>query len=143
MEKQERIREIILQLKKIKEDLGLSNQDILEMVEANNDSTSPSTIHRLFAKDSENKNFNYRATIQPIFKAMTEIAKTRNVSDMDNDVLQAQLDALKQESLLKDTIIKDLQKELEAEQRKVAHLLIEAELHQKMLRRLLTDKAGE
>jgi len=137
MDKQERIREIILQLKAIKEDLELTNQDILEMVEANKDSTSSSTIYRLFAPGSENKNFNYRATIQPVFRAMTEIAKSKKISDINDDVLQAQLDALKQESLLKDSIISDLQKELDEEKRKVAHLLKQVEQQSKMLDKLL------
>lgn len=137
MEKQERIREIILQLKAIKEDLGLTNQEIQDMVEANKDSTSSSTIHRLFAPGSENKNFNYRSTIQPVFRVLTETAKAKKISDINDDVLQAQLDALKQESLLKDTIIKDLQKELEGEQRKVAHLLKQVEQQSRMLDKLL------
>ena len=137
MEKQENIREIILQLKSIKRELHLSNSDIWDMVVANGYSSSPTTIHRLFAEGSENKNFNFRATIQPIFITLTATKKSQNIADIDDNVLQAQLDALKQESQLKDAIIKNLQKELEAEQRKVAHLLRQTEQQGKMLDTLL------
>ena len=139
MDKQERIKEIILQLKRIKQDLGLTNQDIMEMVEASGHSVSASTLHRLFVEGSEFKNFSFRSTIQPIFKVMTEVEKERSVGDLSDNVLQAQLDALKQESLLKDTIIRDLQNELETEKRKVLHLLEEVELSRKMLRKLIGD----
>lgn len=143
MDKQQRIREIILQLKTIKEDKDLTNQDILEMVEGNGDSTSMSTLRRLFAEGSENQSFNYRATIQPIAKAMLAIAEQEKVADVDENVLQAQLDGLKQVCELKDTMIRELQKELDAEQRKVAHLLKQVEQQSKMLDVLLREKAGE
>lgn len=130
-------REMILQLKTIRSELKLTNQDIQEMVEKAGYSTSQSSIHRLFAEGSENKSFNYRATIQPVFKVLTEITEARKVTDIDENVLQAQFDALKAESLLKDEIIKTLSKELENEQRKVAHLLKQVEQQSKMIDKLL------
>lgn len=123
MDKQERIREIILQMKTIKEELNLSNQDILEMVEANGEVTSPTSVRRVFAEGSENKSFNFRTTIQPIFRAMLAFTKKISVANQDENLLQAQLDGLKQANELKDTLLNDLQKALEAEQRKVDFLL--------------------
>lgn len=143
MDKQARIREMILQLKQIKEDKDLTNQDILEMVEASGGITSMSSIRRVFAEGSENLSFNYRNTIQPIAHALLAINEAEKVTEMDDNILQAQMDGLKQACEIKDAIIKDLQKELEAEQRKVAHLLNEVELQNLMLRKLLREKAGE
>lgn len=137
MDKQARIREIILQLKTIKEDRDLTNQDILEMVEASGGVTSISTIRRVFAEGSENQSFSYRNTIQPISHALLAISEAEKVSDVDENVLQAQLDALKQVAELKDVLIADLQRELEAERRKVEHLAKEVERQGKMLDKLL------
>lgn len=137
MDKQSRIREIILQLKTIKEDKDLTNQDILEMVEASGSSTSMTTLRRLFAEGSENQSFNYRTTIQPIAKVMFAIAEQEKVADVDDNVLQAQLDGLKQICELKDSMIQSLERELEAERRKVAHLLTQVERQGKMLDKLL------
>lgn len=137
MDKQSRIREIILQLKTIKEDKDLTNQDILEMVEASGGSTSMTTLRRLFAEGSENQSFNYRTTIQPIAKVMLAIAEQEKVADVDDNVLQAQLDGLKQICELKDSMIQSLERELEAERRKVAHLLTQVERQGKMLDKLL------
>lgn len=49
MDKQARTREIIIQLKTIKEDKDLTNQDILDLVEASGGVTSMTTIRRVFA----------------------------------------------------------------------------------------------
>ena len=137
MDKQARIREIILQLKTIKEDTDLTNQEILEMVEASGGITSISTIRRVFAQGSEYENFSYRNTIQPISHALLAISEPEKVTDVDENVLQAQLDALKQVAELKDAMIADLQRELEAERRKVEHLAKEVERQGKMLDKLL------
>ena len=134
---QQEQREVILQLKTIKIELDLTNQDIQEMVENAGYSTSHSSIYRLFAEGSENRTFNYRTTIQPVFKVLTEVAKSRKVTDIDETILQAQFDALKAESLLKDEIIKTLSNDLEVEKRKVAHLLKQVEQQSKMLDKLL------
>lgn len=137
MDKQARTREIIIQLKTIKEDKDLTNQDILDLVEASGGVTSMTTIRRVFAEGSENQSFSYRNTIQPISHAMLAISEQEKVSDLDENVLQAQLDALKQVVELKDTLISELQRDLDAEQRKVAHLLTEVERYGKMLDKLM------
>lgn len=137
MDKQARTREIIIQLKTIKEDKDLTNQDILDLVEASGGVTSMTTIRRVFAEGSENQSFSYRNTIQPISHALLAINEQEKVSELDENVLQAQLDALKQVVELKDTLISELQKDLDAEQRKVAHLLKQVEQQSRMLDKLL------
>lgn len=139
MDKQARTREIILKLKSIKEEKELSCQEILEMVEACGGVTSMTTIRRVFADGSENQGFSYRATIQPISHALLAVSEAEKVTEMNDNVLQAQLDGLKQACELKDTVIDALQRELEAEQKKVAHLLKETERMGKMLDKLLGD----
>ena len=134
---QEQTRELILKLKAVKEERGLTHQDVLDLVEANNDSTSMSSVRRVFAEGSENHSFNFRATLQPISKALLAIAQKENVANVDDNILQVQLDALKVESQLKDSIINNLQKELDEEKRKVAHLLKQVEQQSKMLDKLL------
>lgn len=134
---QEQTRELILKLKAVKEERGLTHQDVLDLVEANNDSTSMSSVRRVFAEDSENHSFNFRATLQPISKALLAIAQKENVANVDDNILQVQLDALKVESQLKDSIINNLQKELDEEKRKVAFLLSQNERQGKMLDKLL------
>lgn len=68
---------------------------------------------------------------------MLAISEQEKVSELDENVLQAQLDALKQVVELKDTLISELQRDLDAEQRKVAHLLTEVERYGKMLDKLM------
>lgn len=128
MDKQARVRDIILQLKTIKEDKDLSCQDILEMVEASGGVTSMSTVRRVFAEGSENQNFSYRNTIQPISRAMLAVDETEKVADVPDNVLQAQMDGLKQACELKDMVISELNKELADERKKVEHLLRQTEL---------------
>lgn len=137
MDKQERIREIILQLKTIKADQELTNQDILEMVEASGGVTSLSTIRRVFAEGSENQSFHFRNTIQPISRAMLATTETTIVADQDENFLQAQIDGLKQVCELKDTLLNDLQKALEAEQRKVEFLKAQVEQKDRIINKLL------
>lgn len=137
MDKQEKTRQMILQLKTIKEDKELSNQDIFDMVIASGGVTSLSTVRRVFSEGSENMGFNYRNTIQPISHALLAVSESEKVTELTDSVLQAQLDGLKQACELKDSIIEAQQKELEAERAKVAHLVKEIERLGKMLDKLL------
>ena len=134
---QEQIRELILKLKAIKEEQGLTNQEIFELVEKNNDSVSPSTISRMFKEGGENRSYNFRATVQPISKAVLGFIEKEKVFNMDDNILQAQLDALRLENQLNESFIKNLQAELEIEKRKVQHLQNEVERYGKMLDKLM------
>ena len=148
MNNRERLKEIILQLKQIKYDRELSAQDIRNMVEGAGGYTSLSTIRRVFAEGSENQNFRYQDTIQPIARALIGI----NEESEPLDATQA--DALKNIALLKDSMIQNLQDEnsalsarvehlsrveqqLAEEQRKVAYLLDQVERQNRMIDKLL------
>lgn len=66
-------RDIILKLKEVKEEKGLSYGKILELIESNGDFLSKSTLSRLFAEGSEDETFNYETTIRPIANALLDI----------------------------------------------------------------------
>lgn len=137
MHTQEQTRELILQLKAIKEEKGLTNQEIFELVEANKESVSLTTISRMFKEGGENRGYNFRATLQPISKAVLGVVEKEKVANMDDNILQAQLDALRLENQLSESVIRNLQEELAAEKRKVEHLQAEVERYGKMLDKLM------
>ena len=67
---QERTKDLVIQLKKVKEREGLSVAQIVRMVEENGDCVSTATVTRVMAEGSENQNFRYHDTIKPIAKAL-------------------------------------------------------------------------
>lgn len=78
--------ELILKLKAIREEKGLSYTDILHLMEENGDYVSKSTLSRIFSEGSENLNFMYEDTLKPIATALLDID---NIEDTDNMDVQA------------------------------------------------------
>ena len=66
-------KDVILKLKEVKADKGLSLDKILVMVENNGDYISKSTLARVFKDGSENGSFRYEETIRPIANALLDI----------------------------------------------------------------------
>lgn len=66
-------KDIIIQLKKVREERGLSFNDILQIMEDNGDFLSKSTLSRVFADGSEESSFKYEETIRPIANALLDI----------------------------------------------------------------------
>lgn len=99
-------KEIILKLKEVREEKGLSYGDILDLMEKNNDYLSKSTISRVFSDGSESQSFRYEETIRPIAKALLDI---ETIEAGDNVDVQAM------KSLLQYKIqrIEDLEQQLE------------------------------
>ena len=99
-------KEIIIKLKEVREEKGLSYNDILDLMEKNGDFLSKSTISRIFAEGSEEMSFRYEETIRPIANALLDI---ENQEDTDN------LDTKAMKTLLKYKIqrIEELEKEVE------------------------------
>ena len=118
MNNRERLKEIIIQLKQIKNERELSLTDIHKMVEQSGGYTSQSTIRRVFAEGSEDSNFRYRDTIQPIAQALIGVHEDSEPLDA------AQADALKNIALLKDSMIQELQQENATLAERVADLEI-------------------
>ena len=99
-------KEIILKLKEVREEKGLSYGDILEIMEKQGEFVSKSTLSRLFAEGSEDGSFKYEETIRPIAKALLDIETIEDTDDMD---VQAMKSLLK----YKMQLIEDLEKKNE------------------------------
>lgn len=85
-------KDIILKLKEVREERGLSFNDILKLMEENGDYLSKSTISRIFAEGSEENSFRYEETIRPIANALLDI---ENIEDTDNMDVRAMKSLLK------------------------------------------------
>ena len=66
----EATKKVILRLKAVKEQKGLSCQDIVDICEANNESISPSTVRRICAKGSEDGPDFRTYSINAVFRAV-------------------------------------------------------------------------
>lgn len=99
-------RDLIIQLKEVREEKGLSYNDILSLMEKNGDYLSKSTISRVFSDGSEELSFRYEETIRPLAKVLLDI---ENIEDDDT------LDTRAMKSLLKYKIerIEELEKQVE------------------------------
>jgi len=132
MTQKERIAEIIIQLKQIREERGLTIQDVHDLVISSGGYVSISSVKRVFSEESETTSFRYQDTIQPIVRALLGVNEE---TPENNDITANEIDALKNVILLKDSIIKDLQSQNEAFSEKVENLEREsarhiAEMHQ-------------
>lgn len=84
-------KDLIIKLKAVKEEKGLSLNKIADLVEANGDFISRSSIQRVFAEGSENTSFRYEDTIRPIAKALLDIETIEATDDLDTATLKALL----------------------------------------------------
>lgn len=99
-------RDIIIQLKNVREEKGLSYNDILKLCEENGDYISKSTLSRLFADGSEETSFRYEETIRPIANAMLNMEE---IEEDDSKSVQAIKAILK----YKLEVIEELERQLE------------------------------
>lgn len=76
-------KDIIIKLKEVREEKGLSYNDILDLMEKNGDYLAKSTLSRVFAEGSEELSFKYEETIRPIAKALLDIETIEDTDDMD------------------------------------------------------------
>lgn len=73
---QDKIADVVTQLKKVRAENGLSYQRICDLVEQNGDYVSLSTIRRVFEDGSEAYGFQYENTLLPIARAVLDIYPT-------------------------------------------------------------------
>ena len=85
-------KDIIIKLKQVREEKGLSYNDIVALLEKNGFYVSRSTVQRVFAEGSEEVSFKYEETIRPIANALLDI---ETIEDTDNLDLQAMKSLLK------------------------------------------------
>lgn len=76
-------RDIIIKLKEVRDQKGLSYAAILKLMEKNNDFVSKSTLSRVFADGSEDLSFKYEETIRPIANALLDMENIEDDDDMD------------------------------------------------------------
>ena len=84
-------RDIIMKLKEVREEKGLSYSNILDLMEKNGDYLSKSTLSRVFADGSEDVSFKYDETIRPIAKALLDIETIEDDDDMDVKAMKSLL----------------------------------------------------
>lgn len=85
---------IIAQLKKIREDRGLSCQSICDMVESSGGYVSLTSVKRVFSDGSETQNFRYNETLKPIVTALLGINEPPP-EDGSESVERSEIEALK------------------------------------------------
>ena len=66
-------RDVILKLKEVKKEKGLSLDKIILLMENDGNFLSKSTLSRVFAEGSEDKSFRYEETIRPIANALLDV----------------------------------------------------------------------
>lgn len=76
-------KEVILKLKEVKEQRGLSLNEIVDLVEKNGDYISRSSVQRVFSDGSEDVSFRYEETIRPIANALLDIDTIEDSDNMD------------------------------------------------------------
>ena len=76
-------RDVILKLKEVKQEKGLSLDKILIMVENNGEYISKSTLARVFKDGSEDNSFRYEETIRPIANALLDIENEEDDDDAE------------------------------------------------------------
>ena len=138
-------RDIIIQLKKVREEKELSYGNILELMEKNGDFTSKSTLSRLFAEGSENETFNYESTIRPVANALLDIEEIEADDNTDiramKSLLKYKMDRIEElELALAEEKVKyheKLDAEREEHQRKVNFLMNQIELKDKRIDQLM------
>lgn len=101
MTKKERLREIILQLKQIKEERELSCGEIHKMIKASGEDISLATVKRVFNDGSEEQGFRYNDSIRPIVQVLLSVKEETPLNDTE-------VDTLKNVVLLKDGMINEL-----------------------------------
>ena len=100
-------KDIIVKLKEVRDEKGLSYSDIIKIMEEKDIyPVSMATLSRVFSENSEEMNFNYESTIRPIAEALLDI---ETIEDSDN------MDVRAMKSLLKYKIerIEELEKQIE------------------------------
>jgi len=101
-------KEVILKLKEVKEQRGLSLNEIVDLVEKNGDYISRSSVQRVFTDGSEDVSFRYEETIRPIANALLDID---TIEDSDNMDIQAMKTLLQ----YKNKRIEELESQLDKE----------------------------
>ena len=85
------LKSIIVELREVQAEKGLSYRQILKIMEENGDYGSISTLSRLFGDSWEEYSFDYERTIRPIAKALLDIENLEETDDLDTKAMKAML----------------------------------------------------
>ena len=96
--------DLILRLKEIQAEQNLSAQRIYDMLEAAGYHVSLNSIKRVFAPGSENKEFHFHDTVQPISRVLLGI--------YGSDTEDSEVEGLKAAIRVKDELITKLEREM-------------------------------
>ena len=149
-------RDVILKLKEVKKEKGLSLDKILIMVENNGEYISKSTLARVFKDNSENASFKYEETIRPIANALLDIEnfeadddpetlafksllqlKMRVIDENSRKIAELQEQAKETANKEKLKYLEKLEKETEKFQRSLEFLKHQVELKDKRIDQLM------
>lgn len=108
-------RDIIVKLKEVREERGLSFTDIIKLMEKNGDYLAKSTLSRVFAEGSEELSFKYEETIRPIANALLDIENIEDDDDMDVRAMKSLLKYKIQRIEELETQVRDLKTSLDKE----------------------------
>lgn len=84
-------RDIILKLKEVRDEKGLSLNEIVSLVEESGSYISRSSVQRVFADGSEALSFRYDDTIRPIANALLDIDTIEQDDDTDTQAMKSLL----------------------------------------------------
>ena len=84
-------KDIIIKLKEVREEKGLSYNDIMNMLEKNGQYLSKATLSRIFSEGSEELSFRYEETIRPIANVLLDIETIEDTDDMDVKAMKSLL----------------------------------------------------
>lgn len=104
------VNEIIKDLRIVREQKGITYQQIADITEANGEAVSLSTIKKVFGEEY-NHNHSYEHTIRPIARALE--AEDKKISDIDYQLLVARLELKENILQQQDEVIKELKIRLE------------------------------
>lgn len=129
-------RDLVLRLRRIREQEQLSVARIAEMIRDNGDFLSPATIQRVMTED---RNFRYHDTLQPIAKVLLKLDETEEgISDEEQ--------ATKDVALIKDmeyrilqekheTMVKKYEERVKYLEERVEYLKEQVSIHQAAIER--------
>lgn len=118
-------KDVILQLKQVREEKGYSYSDILKMMEKNGDYLAKSTLSRVFAEGSEEESFKYEETIRPIANALLDIETIEETDDMDIRAMKSLLKYKSERIEELENKVKDLESLLDKQKIKASEKLEE------------------
>jgi len=138
-------KELILKLREVRLEKGLSYNDILRLMKKNNDGVSKSTLSSVFNDDLDSRSFDYENTIKPIATALLDIETIEADDDMDTQAMKVLLRYKSQRiedlegALAKEKVKyhERLDKEREKHEKDIAFLAHQIELKDKRMDMLL------